>query len=266
MVIGTAISLLAWALAASTVQVLIFERADRRWSGAGGGIDIDRAVLAPAAGGQVPAPAGERRRRFDPRAVIAAASVAFVLLLSGTSPAVLGAVAVWLAIAWLLAPAEREVVIAGLILTATLAVSAFVTNTIGGDGLEAGLEHAARGALLVLVATWMRGAAGTDGVRAVARRLLDRLRSSPTATELREALDSLAGERRMGAAARELTAVVGAAEDDLTKMLDATLDWIAAEAARFEPGAGELPPRLAYRPLDLLVVAGAVLPALALAG
>jgi hypothetical protein len=267
---GTALALLVWAIGASWVQVYVFHRANERWS-RGGGIDIDRAIdeaahSPPAEGVEPPAAV---RRRFDPRAVIAAAAAAFALLLASTDPLLLGAVAGWLAIAWLAAPAEREVVIPGLILAATLGVGAFVANTVGGDGVVAGLEHAARGALLVMTATWMRGAAGTDGVRAVAQRLLARLarrRRSRSAAELSVALDSLSGDRRMGEAVRALIADVRAAEDDLMKMLDAAIDWVAAEAARFRPGIPAPAPELAYRPIDLLVLIGACLPLAALAG
>jgi hypothetical protein len=267
---GTALALLIWAIGASWVQVLVFERADRRWS-TEGGIDLDRAIeeAAQAPPVALPAPPPPARRRFDPRAVIAAAAVAFGLLLASTDPVLLAAVSGWLAIAWLAAPAEREVVVPGLILAATLALGAFVANTLGGDGAVAGLEHAARGALLVLTATWMRGAAGTDGVRAVAQRLLARLarrRRSRHAAELSRALDSLSGDRRMGEAIRALIADIRAAEDDLFLMLDAAIDWVAAEAARFRPGPPAPAPTLTYRPLDLLVVVGALLPFAALAG
>ena len=268
---GTALALLIWAIGASWVQVYVFHRANERWS-RGGGIDIDIAIdeaahaAAPAID-EPPPPAVQRR--FDPRAVIAAAAAAFVLLLASTDPLLLGAVAGWLAIAWLAAPAEREVVIPGLILAATLAVGAFVTNWVGGDGVAAGIEHAVRGALLVMTATWMRGAAGTDGFRAVAQRLLGRLarrRGSRSAVELSLALDSLSGDRRMGEAIRELIADLRTAEDDFMRMLDAAIDWVAAEASRFRPGVPAPAPQLAYRPPDLLVLIGACLPLAALAG
>jgi hypothetical protein len=197
--------------------------------------------------------------------VTAAALIAFLLLLVSTAPPLLAAVAVWLAIAWRLAPAEAEVVKPGLVLAATLALGAFLTNWIGGDSVRDGLEHAARGALLVMTATWMRGAAGSEGVREVARRAIGRFRRLRSAGELRAALDSLAGDRRMGEAVRGLLAEVRAARSDLARAMDATIDWVAAEAARFRPGARPDQARLAYGPLDLAVLVGAALPALTLA-
>ncbi len=264
--IGTLIGIGIWSIGASAAQVWTFSRARGRWAGRGG-IDQDNDpgdLTGPAhMPDRDPEPA--RRRRFDPRAVTAAALVAFVLLLLSTAPPLLAAVAVWLAIAWWLAPAEAEVVKPGLVLAATLALSAFLANWIGGDSVRDGLEHAARGALLVLTATWMRGAAGSDGVREVARRAIGRFDRLRSAGELRSALDSLAGERRMGEAVRDLMAKVRAARGDLEAALDATIDWAAAEASRFRPGAPPRGPRLPYGPLDLAVRLGAALPALTLA-
>lgn len=264
--IATLAGIVVWSIGASWFQVRVFGRANRRWSEAGG---IGTA-LAPPGPSSPPAPAAQlpraaERRRFDPRAVIAAALIAFVLLLLSTSPPLLGAVALWLLVAWQLAPAESEVVKPGLILAGTVALAAFVVNWIGGDSVRDGFEHAARAALLVLTATWMRGAAGTDGVREVARRILSRLDRLRLATELRGALDSLSGDRRMGAAVRSLITEVRAAGDELIEIVDAAIDWVAAEAARFRPGAPERGPELAYGPLDLVILLGAMLPALTLA-
>lgn len=266
--IATLVGIVLWSLGASWFQVHVFHRASRRWSEEGG-IGAGRRPAPDPQQADIPAIPGEqptaRRRRFDPRAVIAAAVIAFVLLLLSTSPPLLGAVALWLLIAWQLAPAEREVVKPGLVLAGTLALGAFLVNWVGGDSVRDGLEHAARGALLVLTATWMRGAAGTDGVREVARRILARLGRLRSATELRAALDSLSGDRRMGAAVRSLIAQVRGAGEELTAMIDAAIDWVAAEASRFQPGAPQPGPALAYGPLDLLILLGAALPALTLA-
>lgn len=265
--IATLVGIVLWSVGASWFQVHVFHRANRRWSDEGGIGAGQPAPADPQPGDPRPIasePSPARGRRFDPRAVIAAAVIAFVLLLLSTSPPLLAAVALWLLVAWQLAPAESDVVKPGLVLAGTLALGAFLVNWIGGDSVGDGLEHAARGALLVLTATWMRGAAGTDGVREVARRLLGRLRRLRSAVELRAALDSLTGDRRMGAAVRSLIAEVRGAGEELTAMIDAAIDWVAAEAARFQPGAPQPGPVLAYGPLDLLIMLGAALPALTL--
>jgi hypothetical protein len=212
----------------------------------------------------IPGPA-PLRRRFDPRAVTAAALVAFALLLASTDPLLLGAVGAWLLVAWLLAPSEAEVVRPGLALAATIAVGAFVANWVGGDSVSGGIEHAARGALLVMTATWMRGAAGTDGVREVAHRILIRLRRLRTAGELRTALDAISGDRRMGAAIRALIDELRVAGSDVVAVLDAAIAWIAAEASRFRPGSPLPRSRLSPGPLDGLLLLGSALPALAFA-
>ncbi len=280
--VGTAIGLALWALCASWLQVWVFQRANRRWAVQGGISAPGRSATPAAATGtlaeppptqapeETPLPAAVSgsdagNGRFDPRAVIAASAVAFVLLLLSTDPLLLAGVGFWLLIAWQLAPAPWDVLKPGLALASTLALGAFAANTIGGDGVIDGLEHAARGALLVLTATWMRGAAGSEGVREVARRLLGRASRFRSAGELRLALDALAGDRRMGEAIRGLIAELRAVEGDLVAMLDHGIDWVAIEASRFRPGPADPEPHLRYRPLDLLVLIGALLPVLTLA-
>lgn len=278
--VATLAGIAIWALGASTVQVLVFERAQRRWLSNGG---IEPGAGTPAteadAGEGAPDPEADAEepelhlpstlpasaRRFDPRAVTAAAAVAFLLLLLSTEPLLLGAVALWLLVAWQLAPAEREVLRPGLFLAGSVAIGAFIANVIGGEGVDDGLEHAARATLLVMTATWMRGAAGTEGVREVVRRVLTRMGRFRAAGELQASLDSIAGERRMGAAVRSLIDDVRQGEGELLRMLDAAIEWVAREASRFRPGAPPASPELSYGPLDLLILAGAALPAIALA-
>ena len=119
----TLAGLLAWAAFASTVQVLVYRRGLRAWAAAEGStaapkegpdaqvrgkrVDIRNVSLSPG--------------RFDPRAVAAAALVAFVLLLSSTAWALLAAVLAWLALAWLLSRPDREPIAAGLLFAAVLA-------------------------------------------------------------------------------------------------------------------------------------------------
>ena len=289
----TAVGIVLWSLGASAVQVWAYRRASTRWSE---GASLDEAAsretaspgtgsgagsaVADIDGGAPTARPGEgrdrlwsmfnmegasesRRRPFDPRAVTAAAAVAFALLLISTEWALLGAVVVWLAVAWLVAPADREVVPAGVALAAVLAIGAFVANMLGGEGLSGSLAHAVRAALLVLVATWMRGAAGAEGFKEVARRVLGRLRRLPAMPEAVETLDQLGSERRLGDAARSLTERVKVADQQLLALFDAVLAWIAAEAERFQAALPPAPPRLAYRPFDAALLTIVAVPALA---
>ena len=113
-----------------------------------------------------------RERRFDPRAIALAAAVAFALLLASTEWALLAAVALWLTVAWGAARPDRQPLRAGLLFAALLSGGAFAFALGGGLGLDVAARRAARAALLVLTATWLRGAAGADGLREVSRRAL----------------------------------------------------------------------------------------------
>jgi hypothetical protein len=249
----TAAGLLAWAAFASSVQVGVYRRGLARW---------------PEMGGD-PAPADEaeeeERRRFDPRAVAGAAVVAFALLLTGTDWPLLAAVAAWLAVAWAASRPDRSALPTGLALTAILAGSALVFGLLGGVGVELAFRRAIRAGLLVLTATWLRAAAGAGGLREVFRRALGRLRAIPSLREAIRTLDEIGSERRLLAAGRALADRLRSVPRRPLPLLDAVLDWVAHEAARFRPGERPAPPRLALRPLDGALVAFAAAPALALA-
>ena len=94
----------------------------------------------------------------------------------------LAAVAAWLALAWATARGDRDVVRWAWRSRGVLALGVFVFVLIGGAGLDVALRRAARAGLLVLVATWLRAAAGAAGLREVSRRTLRRLRRLPAAT------------------------------------------------------------------------------------
>jgi hypothetical protein len=148
---------------------------------------------------------------------------------------------------------------------ALLALGAFVFALGGGLGLEVALRRATRAALLVAVATWLRAAAGVEGLRSVFRRVLGRLRRLPSAPEAATVLDAIASERRLGAAARSLTELVKAAPMRPKPLLDAVLTWVRREAASFTPGT-EAPPSLPLRAraADWVLIVSAAVPALAL--
>jgi hypothetical protein len=264
----TAVSLLAWAAFASVVQVLVYRRGLRDWdSRESGSAEPATARAAPAAeAGPDEATPRPRLRRFDPRAVTVAAAIAFVLLLASTEWALLGAVAAWLALVWAVSRADREPVPTGLLFAAILAAGALIFTLGGGLGLDMALRRAARAALLVLVATWLRAAAGADGLREVSRRALGRLRRVPAAPEAAQVLDGISSEGRLAAAGRTLAAQLGAVPMRPLPVLDAVLGWVVREAAAFRPAPG--PPQavsLTARPLDWILVLLAAAPALALA-
>ena len=262
----TVATLLVWAGFASIVQVLVYRRGLRDWeSREGGSAEPPVASPAPAAAPAEPAAARPHSRRFDPRAVAIAAAIAFVLLLSSTEWALLAAVAAWLALVWTFSRADREPVPTGLLFAAILAAGALLFTLGGGLGLDMALRRAARAALLVLVATWLRAAAGADGLREVSRRALGRLRRVPAAPEAAEVLDGIASEGRLAAAGRTLAAELKTVPMRPVPILDAVLGWVVREAAAFRPPSARPPAvALAIGPLDWVLVLLAAAPVLAL--
>jgi hypothetical protein len=262
----TIASLLAWAAFASTVQVLVYRRGLRAWP--------EERDERPHRGGPEPrwwgsvaenATIPHHLGRFDPRAVVAAAAVSFVLLLAGTQWALLGAVAGWLAVAWLLSRPDPEPLRTGLLFAAILAATAFLFALGGGLGLDAALRRALRAALLVLAATWLRAAAGAAGLREVSRRVLGRLRRVPSATEAAGVLDGIASEGRLADAARALAARVSETPKRPRELLDAVLGWVVRESGSFEPALPGRPRALRAGAADLVLVASAAAPFLAIA-
>jgi len=248
----TAAGLLGWAAFASAVQVAVYRRGLSRWRQS----EEEPAEVTEADDGDA--------RRFDPRAVSVAALVAFALLLASTEWPLLAAVAAWLALTWVASRPDRAAVPTGLALTGLLAGSALLFGLLGGVGVELALRRALRAALLVLTATWLRAAAGASGLREVFRRTLGRLRRVPSLREAVRTLDAIGSERRLLAAGRALAERLAQVRRRPLPVLDAVLDWVAHEAARFRPGERPRPPRLALRPLDGVLVVLAALPVVAL--
>jgi hypothetical protein len=208
------------------VQVLVYRRALRRWP--------DTEPLAPAVATSAaavdedePAPA-----RHDPRALAAAALIAFVLLLASTRPFVLAGVAAWLAVACAYARPDARVMRVGAGLAALLAASALIGGMIGGLGLESSALRGARAALLVMVASWLRGAAGPEGMRQVFRAVLGRLHRLGWAREARSLLDRLDATRRLADAGRGFVEALRDVPHKPGPVADAATAWVAAEAAR----------------------------------
>ena len=187
-----------------------------------------------------------------------------MLLLASTSWALLAAVSAWLALAWLAARPDPEPLRAGLVFAALLAGGAFVFALGGGLGLDVAARRAARAALLVLTATWLRGAAGAEGLREVSRRALGRLRRLPAAPEAALVLDQIASEGRLGAAARALEQQLRGVPKRALPIVDAVLRWVVREAEAPKPHLPRRALELSARPADLLLLIAAVVPALAL--
>jgi hypothetical protein len=257
----TAAGLLVWGVFASVVQVLVYRRGLRSWPED----DDARYVDGDIRRERTERPA-EHRRRFDPRAVTLTAVVLFAVLLASTEWIVLGAVALVLAAAWLISRPDREPLPTGLLFAAILALGALIFALGGGLGIDVALRRALRAALIVMVATWLRAAAGADGLREVFRRVLGRLRAIPSLPEAAVVLDGIAAEGRLAAAGRSLAERLRDVSLRPIPFCDAVLAWVVGEARSFRPEPPAAPARLALRPVDLalLVPVATALAALAL--
>ena len=251
----TIVGIVVWSVFASTVQVLVYRRGLRRW-----GTDAPERVQPPPAPLEPSTPG-----RFDPRAVTVGAAIAFGLLISSTAAGLLAGVFAWLVVSTLAARRlDRRALSAGLALTAVLALSGFGFAMVGGLGIEVALRRGARAGLLVLVATWLRAVAGSEGLREVSRRALGRLERVPSLREAAQALDELGSAPRLASAGRSLLAAVRSAPNRPLALLDAVLAWVAAETGRFQIAAAEAPAALALRARDIVLVGLAAAPVAAL--
>ena len=238
----------------SVTQVLVYRWALTEWP------EDSPPAIAPAAG------ANEDRgsARFDPRAITLAAALAFGLLLSGTHWALLASVSAFLALAWSVSRPDPEALGLGLALTAVLAIGALVASLVAGLGIEEALRRGSRAGLLVLVATWLRAAAGPAGLRETFRRMLWHIRWVPPAREASEILDGLDSGERLIASGRTLVDALTPVEKMPLPVAAVVRDWVAAEAAGFRAGLAARRARLAVAPRDGLLIALAVAPALTL--
>lgn len=254
--VATGIGLVAWSVFASVVQVQVYTRGLRGWAGDRGSPPPARSHAAP---GRSPAAPGA----FDPRAIALAAVIAFAVLLSSIRGEVLAAVAAWLVVAWLAARAESSVLPATLALALLLAAGTAVFTLLGGQGVEETAQRAARAGLLVLIAGWLRGAAGFAGLREVIRRFLGRLRRLPAVPEAAAVLEDLGSAPAMVASARALAGSLKRVGAQPLPVVDAVLSWVAAEAEAFRPTPGAAALRLRMRVRDIGLALSACLPALA---
>lgn len=271
--------LVSWTVIGSIIQVLVYRRGLRDWPDED---DVEDGASAPPEPELEPELESEgvragQRPRFDARAVILSAGLAFAMLLISHEWALLGAVTLWLALAWLLARGDREPVKPGFVLAGLLAVSVLFAGVIGQQGILLTLERTTRALLLVLVATWMRAAAGEEGLREVARRSLRRLRRLPAAREASDILDRLGNERGLLTSGKALVEGVrgvehehgkigsGRIRDDIVPLAKAVLAWSAAETRRYRRPSPAQPARLTARPPDGLLVLAVLAAAAALA-
>jgi hypothetical protein len=250
----TGISIVSWTVFASIVQVLVYRRGLRRWPEG-----------SLAAGERAPEALDPVAGRFDPRAVALAAAIAFVLLIAGLSWPLLGAIAGWLALAALAGGGDRSVVRTGIALASLLGGTVLVFTMIGGLGTDEALRRGLRAFLFVMIATWLRAAAGPSGLREVSRRVLGRLARIPSAREATEVMDELGSGKQLGPAVRSVFGTLRSTPVRPLPVTDAVLGWVVTESRKFRRAAPAPPLKLRARALDVAVVALAAGCALALA-
>jgi hypothetical protein len=105
------------------------------------------------------------------------------------------------------------------------------------------------------VATWLRAAAGSGGLREVSRRVLGRLRAIPSALEAARVLDTIESEGRLATAARSLAAKVGESSNRPRALLDAVLAWVVRESESVTPARARPAVRLSAGARDYLLIA-----------
>jgi hypothetical protein len=250
----TGISIVLWTVFASVVQVLVYRRGLRRWPRG-----------SRAAEARAPEPLDPVAGRFDPRAVALAAAIAFVLLVAGLSWLLLAALAGWLALAALVGGGDRSVVRTGVLLGLLLGAIVLLFTLIGGLGGDEALRRGLRALMFVLVATWLRAAAGASGLREVSRRALGRLTRIPSAREAADVMDELGSGKQLEPAVRSVFAALRSAPLRPLPVTDAVLGWVVVESRRFRRAAPAPPLSLRARALDVALVVLAAACGLALA-
>jgi hypothetical protein len=108
----------------------------------------------------------------------------------------------------------------------------------------------------VLVATWLRAAAGASGVREVSRRALGRLGRIPPAREAAAVMDELGSGKQLGAAVGSLLATLRSTRIRPLPVIDAVLGWVVRESRRFRRAAPAPPMLLRASLLDAALIAG----------
>ena len=252
----TAITQFVAAVFFSTIQVALYRRALGAWPEP---VVAERRQVAAG-------PPTVERAGADPRAALAAATVVTAVLLFTHAWVVLGAVTVWLAGAAVLARhGDRDVVRIGVLLAALLAAGTLFGSLVGGLGIDEAASRAVRAALLVLVATWMRVAASSGGLREAFRRGLLRLRRLPGACDAAHLLGELDSARLLAGSAAALQDRLQGVRRRPLPVADAVLEWAAQEAHAVAPGGSrDTATVLRVRLRDATLAVSVLLPAAAL--
>lgn len=226
----SAVGLVFWSAGAGLIQAWVIRRGLRRWPE---DADVEVEVVDPE---REPAQTNASAAGWDPRVVVTVATLLIALALVSTAPLMLAVVAGLLAVLWALSTAGLRPLAGGLALAAPLALSTLAFGLVGGIGEAEALRRTARVALLVLIAVWLRAAAGPDGLREVSLRLVRRLPRVRTLALTAAVLGASAGAADYGASGRRLGARLRATRKRPAPILDAVLLWIGNEASQLPRG------------------------------
>jgi hypothetical protein len=253
----TAIGNVAFAILFSALQIAFYRHALIGWSARVPARSAPREALPPE-----PVQAGGT----DPRVALIAATLVTIVLLVSHSWIVLGAVAAWLAAAATMARyRDRDIIRVGLLLALIVALGTLAASLIGGLGLDEAASRAVRGALLVMVPTWLRLAAGSAGLREAFRRMLARLHRIPGAQDAGEILGELDSGALLEGSAKSLRERLRGVTAGPMEIVNAVLVWAADEAQSLPIHEPRAVSPLHLRPRDATLVASILLPASALA-
>ncbi len=253
----TAVTDLAVGIFFSAIQVWLYRRALGDWS---------KRPVADAPQRATTPSAEAQRGGADPRAVLAAAALMTGVLLVSHLWLVLAAVAVWLAAASMLVrDRDADVLRVGLLLAAVLALGTLAASMLGGLGLDESGSRAVRAALLVLVATWLRMAAGSAGLREAFRRTLLRLHRVPSAREAAGILGQLDSGHLLAGSTRTFRDRLKDVPWHPVTIGNAVLAWAAEEAESLSVQEPRGVTVLRFHLRDVALAASLLLPAGSLA-
>ncbi|MDQ6835745.1 MAG: hypothetical protein M3016_06100 [Actinomycetota bacterium] len=197
----------------------------------------------------------------DPRIGLLAATLVTLVLLSSLSWIVLTAVAAWLAAVGVLARhRDRDVLRVGLLLALIVGAGTLSASLLGGLGWDQAAARCVRGALLVLVPTWLRLAAGSAGLREAFHRTLLRLGRVPGAHESDAILSQLDSGSLLAGSANALRDRLRGVSPRPLPITGAVLTWAALEAQSLPINAPKLASQLRLRPRDGALAVSVLLP------
>lgn len=215
-------SLVVWSVGAGLIQAWVIRRGLRRW-------DLEAASVQMRPVSPVETPEAPRPHVG---AMVLGAVAGFVATLASADVRALGVIALALAVAWTITDADGRALLRGLAIAAPLALSTLGFGVVGGIGTDQAFLRAARVALLVLIAVWVRSAAGSEGLRRISLRAVRRLWRVGVLADSAAILGSATPVENLGPSGRRLIGRLRAARRRPVAVVDAALGWIAEESVR----------------------------------